>query len=252
MNSLLEQSLTAKPPFPPSQIFNEGWLLRLILNWCAQHPAHGLPLEPATQAIWYSEALLPTPFQARYHSDPHAEARTHADGIVGHFEIRDGKTGCVLAPDARQLIVVEAKMFSPLSAGVKNAPYYGQAARSVACMAELCRRAERNPSDIDRLAFVMIAPRAQIDAGLFDAHVNKASIDARVRKRVAEYDPQKEEWYNTWLRPLLERIEISVRSWEEFIDGIAAFDPDSAAELRQFYAACLKHNGAPSTQGTMH
>ncbi|MCB0160268.1 MAG: hypothetical protein KDD83_19175, partial [Caldilineaceae bacterium] len=87
---------------------------------------------------------------------------------------------------------------------------------------------------------------------LFDAHVNKASIDARVRKRVAEYDPQKEEWYNTWLRPLLERIEISVRSWEEFIDGIAAFDPDSAAELRQFYAACLKYNGAPSTQGTTH
>ena len=252
MNSLLAQSLTAKPPFPPSLIFNEGWLLRFILNWCAQHAAPGLPLTPAEQATWYSEALLPTPFQARYKHDPHAEARTHADGLVGHFGIRGGKTGCVLAPGATQLIVLEAKMFSSLSAGVKNAPYYDQAARSVACMAELCRRAERNPSDIDRLAFIVAAPRAQIGAGLFDADVNMTSIDAKVQRRIAGYDHEKEEWYGAWFRPLLERIEISVHSWEELLDGIADVDDNSAAELRQFYHACLKYNGAPSAQGTTH
>lgn len=249
MNSLLAQALTTKPPFPPSLLFNEGWLLRLILNWYAQHPAHSLPLTPSEQAIWYSEALLPTPFSARHQKYPHAEARTHADGLVGHVKIRDGKTGCVLTPDATQLIVVEAKMFSPLSAGVKNAPYYDQAARNVACMAELCRRAERNPSDIGRLAFMVVAPRAQIDTGLFDAHVKKASIDAKVQRRVAEYDHQKEEWYRTWFRPVLERIEICVRSWEECLDGIADVDDDSATELRQFYSAGLKYNDAPSAQG---
>ena len=39
---------------------------------------------------------------------------------------------------------------------------------------------------------------------------------------------------------------------EELLDAIADVDDNSAAELRQFYHACLKYNGAPSAQGTTH
>ena len=49
------------------------------------------------------------------------------------------------APDARQFVLLEAKLFNRLSSGVKNAPFFDQAARSVACMAEVLRRADREP-----------------------------------------------------------------------------------------------------------
>ncbi len=42
-------------------------------------------------------------------------------------------------------------MFSNLSAGVKNAPEYNQAARNVACMAEVISRSGLQVEDIDQL-----------------------------------------------------------------------------------------------------
>ena len=66
--------------------------------------------------------------------------------MLGHFAIGDpGTAALTLAPDARQLVVLEAKLYARLSAGVRNAPYYDQAARSVACIAETLRRVDRRP-----------------------------------------------------------------------------------------------------------
>ena len=71
----------------------------------------------------------------------------HANGVIGHFSIGDeGKADLKLLPEATQFLVLEAKMFSGLSPTVNNARYYDQAARNVACMAEVLCRAERNPS----------------------------------------------------------------------------------------------------------
>ena len=80
--------------------------------------------------------------------------------MIGHFTIGDpGTAGLTLAADARQFVVVEGKLFNRLSAGVKNAPYYDQAARSVACVAEALRRAGARPGLMDDLAFLVIAPK---------------------------------------------------------------------------------------------
>ena len=120
---MLEACETGHPVFPPSVLFNEGWLLRIILDWFAQHGGDRYPLSPRPGARWFSEPWLPSAFLPRYRGDRLAEARSHADGVLGHFAIGDpGTAGLTLLPDATQLVVIEAKLFARLSTGVKNAP----------------------------------------------------------------------------------------------------------------------------------
>jgi hypothetical protein len=115
---------------PPTEVFNEGWMLRLILDWFARQPPSDHPLSFEKNARWYSALLLPSQFLPRYQRDPQAEAYTHADGVIGHFSVdRSGKGDIDLHPDAKQLVVVEAKIFSRLSKGSKNFENYDQAAR---------------------------------------------------------------------------------------------------------------------------
>jgi hypothetical protein len=147
VQSMLRSASSDQPLFPPTLLFNEGWLLRLVLNWFARHSVKDHPLSFAADARWFSEALLSLAFLARHRGDKPAENWMHADGVIGHFSIGDeGKTDLTLLPNATQFLVLEAKMFSGLSSGVTNARYYDQAARNVACMAEVLCRAERNPS----------------------------------------------------------------------------------------------------------
>jgi len=116
--------------FPATLIYNEGWLLRLLL-FCSAGGANCMPFKWLPGSDWFSEALLPSPFKAASKSDRLSESRTHADGVVGNFEIGSGtKAGLRLLPSAKQFIVVEAKLFSPLSPGTSNAKTYNQAARS--------------------------------------------------------------------------------------------------------------------------
>src|SRR6185437_10906832 len=121
------------------------------------------PMSSLTGARWFSEAWLPSAFLPRYRGDALAESRTHADGVIGHFTIGDpGTAGLSLKPDAEQFVVVEGKLFNRLSAGVRNAPYFDQAARTVACMAEALRRAGREPEALRDLAFLVVAPRSRV------------------------------------------------------------------------------------------
>ena len=47
-----------------------------------------------------------------------------------------GTAALSLTPDARQFVVLEAKLFARFSAGVRNAPYYDQAARTISRLLE--------------------------------------------------------------------------------------------------------------------
>ncbi len=62
-------------------------------------------------------------------------------------------------------VVLEAKMFGNLSAGVKNASYFNQAARNVACIAELLKRPGRPVTEFKALGFYVLAPASQIRQG---------------------------------------------------------------------------------------
>src|SRR4051812_42560146 len=90
----------------PTELYNEGWLLRLTLDWSERHAPDHHRLFFLPGARWYSEALLPSQFLPRYRGDKLSESWTHADGVVGHFTVGiAGRGDFVLAPSAQQFVV---------------------------------------------------------------------------------------------------------------------------------------------------
>lgn len=202
---LLEACTTPAFCFPPTELYNEGWLLRLILDWYATNAGQANhPLAFSSDARWFSEALLPTAFRARSYKDPLAESRTHADGVIGHFTIgQRGKADLALLSSAKQFVVCEAKLFSGLSANVKNASYFDQGTRNVACIAEVLKRSARCPNDMAQLAFYVLAPQEQIIKGVFGQVMDRGSIEQKVKQRVQAYAGQLAQWYTEWFQPRL-------------------------------------------------
>jgi hypothetical protein len=148
-----------------------------------------------------------------------------------------------LSHDAGQFIVIEAKMFSELSKKVTNASYYHQAARSVACMAETLRLADRHPSALSRLGFYVSAPASQLKLATFTEKMNRASIQSTVERRVEAYGGEKDDWYTRWFQPTFQKIEIRSISWEELLETIAGRDAAAARSLNAFYEQCIQFSG---------
>ena len=232
-----------KPVFPPTLLFNENWMLRLVLDWCSQHPDECETLRYLPGSRWFSGGLLPSAFLARKRGDVLAETWTHADGLIGHFAIGSaGKGDVMLLPDATQFTVVEGKMFSPLSRETKRIANFDQAARSVACIAETLRRGQRSPNRMSLLSFVVVAPASQIAAGLFADKLTSDSIKQNVTLRVAAYEGQRDTWMNDWFLPTLSKAKISTLSWEDSIQCVSRVDDEYGRELERFYDNCLKFN----------
>jgi hypothetical protein len=238
---------TVKRIFPATVFYNEGWLLRLVLDWFHRNRSEGHPLNFAPGALWYSEGLLPSPFLARTRGDKLAEGYTHADGVVGHLRIGDRALANVaLAEKASQFLVIEAKLFSRLSPGVTNAKYFDQAARNVACIAQVISERGADPSQLSSLGFFLLAPESQIDDKIFDGLMTSSSIKNKVTKRISEYSnpdrEPKEEWFERWFLPTLSGIKIKTMSWENVIRSIDVNDPAFAADLNRYYEHCLEYN----------
>jgi hypothetical protein len=243
IHKLIDTAVAESANFPPTLIFNEGWLLRLVLDWYSRNKNKDQPLIFQPRSTWFSEALLPSPFRPRYRGDTRGEARTHADGIIGHFSIGSAaKADAKLLEDATQLIVVEAKMFSPLSGGTRNAPNFNQAARSVSCITELLKLANRPPSQLTDLAFYVVAPEEQISAGIFFEKMNKNTIQKIVETRAESFANELGSWVDKWFYPTIETIKINTLPWESLIDCIESYDQNVHHSLIMFYHQCLIYN----------
>lgn len=44
---------------PPTLLYNEGWMLRLVKHWFRNHPNANHKLAFSEDCSWYSEASLP-------------------------------------------------------------------------------------------------------------------------------------------------------------------------------------------------
>jgi hypothetical protein len=150
----------------------------------------------------------------------------------------------MLLPQATQLIVAEAKIHSPLSSGTRHAPKFDQAARNVACIAELLKRVNRQPSEFQSLKFVIIAPQEHILE--ITTKLKQSSIEKAVRSRAEDFSPQLDPWLQEWFLPTLETIKIEPFAWEQLIRDIAAVDEHASQGLALFYERCLKYNTAGS------
>ena len=243
IKSMLEACAEGQPPFPPNVLFNESWLLRVVLDWFERHGGDRYPLSPLAGARWFSEAWLPSAFLPRFRGDRLAESRTHADAVIGHYSIGNpGTAGLALRPDARQFVVIEGKLFNRLSSGVRNAPFYDQAARTVACIAEALRRAGREPALMEELTYLIVAPRARVDDGIFTWDTSVDAIARKVRRRVEDYAGERDAWFRDWFEPTLRRIDVRSLSWEDLIDAVAFHNPEQGQVIDAFYGECLRFN----------
>jgi len=244
---LLEQLDGDRRRMPATIIYNEGWLLRLVLDlgengW--------LPTEYMDAgSYWFSEAQLRTPFGKK--RGPNHESNTRADGAVGDFRMgADTKSGLELSNTAKRFVVFEAKLKSPLRPGTTNAPGYDQAARYVACMAYTLQRARRKASDFEQIGFYVLAPEQQIQRGIFRAALTEESIRARIEDRIRHYGDsvrsRLENWRDEWAWPLLERMTregtLKCVAWETLIQAISDKNAEEGELLRGFYEKCKEHN----------
>ena len=231
------------PNFPPTLLFNEGWLLRLVVNWFSTSGLTGHPLSFPKDGHWFSEALLPSAFLPRFRGDPLAESHTNADGVIGHFTLGStGKSDLALRPDAVHFVVLEAKLYSGLSKGVTNATYFDQASRTVACIAEVLKRADCRPESFTNLGYYVLAPAEQINTRTFTRHLDKSSINEKVERRVSSYKGERIEWSKNWFTPTLDNIEIGSISWESLLDIVKDKDSRAVQDLFDYYSSCMRFN----------
>ena len=222
----------------PTFIYNEGWMLRLVLNWLSENREIKHELAFLENSDWFSEAALKTVFKANKRGDKLSETYTHADGVYGFIIPPDKGKGYVkLENDCKQFVVVEAKMFSKFSKGTKNAPTYNQAARIVACMCNIV-----NNQNVDNLAFYTFLPKDQIkDEKTFQKFTDKGNIKEEVGKRVEQYG-EMTKWYSDTFCPFLEKIQIKLVSWESILELVKNEDAETYTMLNSFYEKCIDHN----------
>lgn len=238
---ILNRCVTADSVLPPTEMFNEGWMLRLVLDWFDRNRELSHSLSFAPEARWYSEALLPSRFLPQTRGDPRAESFTHADGVIGHFSISPGLSGdASILSGAKQFIVTEAKLGSSLSKGTTNAPTYDQAARNVACIAHILANSGVDPNSLDSLAFYVIAPEDKIKSGAFANLVTKDSIETKVRERIASYAGQHDQWFQEAFIPVLRRIDLGILSWESILRALP--NTPEVDVMWNFYTKCLEFN----------
>jgi hypothetical protein len=235
-----------KAKIPPTTLYNEGWMLRLVLDWFDNHRGIYHPFSFRTNSTWYSEGLLRSFFQARFRKDKRAESFTHADGIIGNIKLSTKEKGLIV-PDTNvsQLVVIEAKMGSKLSSGVKNATYFDQAARNVACIAELFRNANLTPAEHSDIGFYVLAPQEQISKEIFKDLVTPESIKEKVCRRIHDYGQEGTDWYDEWFIPMIDQINLDIISWESVLGFMDMIEDNT--EYSDFYYLCKQYNLSKSS-----
>jgi hypothetical protein len=153
-----------------------------------------------------------------------------------------------LVEGGSQFVVCEAKMFSRLSAKVKYAPGYDQAAWTVACMAKALDHCPGRDT-FTCVGFYVLAPLDQIERGVFAKQMTKKSIEDKITARIAAYSqahPERREELERWstevVAPLLVRLDLRCTDWETLIRAINDHDAGWGGELRGFYGQCLVYN----------
>ena len=239
ISELLEMCGDDDPPMPPTVLYCEGWLLRLVLDWHKRHPCADSPLAFTQGAKWYSEGRLPNPFPKRSRAENRkrgGDGYTNADGFIGHFSIAEG-TRAKICPeqDATQLIVVEAKLGSKLSSGTKNAPKrYDQAARNACCLAYMAAEKQIDPKQLKQFAFYVLVPLATAES--IKPQVTKESISEKIKRRASDYR-KADGWYENAIEPFLNDMQMEVKTWEEIL--VCMESAGAGAEYREFYNECI-------------
>ena len=220
----------------PTEVYNEGWLLRIVLDWYFQRAKTDPQVIFDRGSRWFSEGRLSSQFLARRRGDNLAESHTNADGVVGHFEIAQ-RSEVRPSRNAKQLLILEAKLSSKLSTGTTRAPGYDQAARSVGCLAHIAGEAGLKPKYLSSYGFYVIAPLKRVSD--FTTLTTKESVRRKVEDRVAAYGAEKRVWYDQTFLPHLEAMDVGIITWENLLLDMES--EGAGRKYRDFYKTCCEY-----------
>jgi hypothetical protein len=234
---------------PPTILYNEGWLLRIILNWFYNNRMGKYLLSMEENAYWFSEALLSSKFLAKFRGDKLAESYTHADGAYGNIKIGgNGKGDLVLENNCKQFCIVEAKLYSRFSKGITNAQNYNQAARTIVCM---CNIIEKSKNKINDIKFITIIPKDHKKVEEFKSLINVDNIKKTVLDRINLYNkPDRiddyenySKWYMNTFLPFCDMINIPEPIfWDDIIKFIKTINLTEGKNINSFYDNCKKYS----------
>ncbi len=232
--STLIKSLSGKSPYMnPTEIYNEGWMTRLLVYYSVQENLRVRDVSFGELSNWTSEGLISSPF---VFADKLREGYTHADMVLGDFSVNFENRGQIsVNPEANLFGIIEAKMGSSLSKGTKHAPEYNQASRNIACIAF-------NTLETDiPVFFGVAAPEATLQKHQIKDKLVMSSFISQIENRFNMYEDDhpiqkfREEVYTRSLA-----VRTFMLSYEEWIDNFQG--KQCYEELSDFYKSCLKWN----------
>jgi len=248
--------------YPRTLVLNEGWLLRLALEWHHAHKGQGQELLRAEDGeTWFSEAIPRSPFNAA------GEGKTHFDGVIGRFAIRPNtKAGIAVHREASRLVVIEAKIASPVGGPPQNAPdaaqeHYDQIARTAANALWALWRGGEEDEGADgvplrnnaALSVLLVAPENGFDPTVQE-FCERAEADRRERVRLGieawlaahNHEERLAGWWVAALDCLETRTTIELVSWQEIAAAITASDRDGGEKYETLLNRCLGAHGIPA------
>ncbi len=225
----------SKSPFNPTLIFDEGWLLRsLMQRWKVAPSASALPFLPfPADATIYSKGKFCPPFVPRYRGDQLAEAHTRANGIVGGFSIRGTKTGIEVHADCGYLKVFQAKAYNLIADEATHAPGYDQLSRTVACVINSLLRAGCPLSCDAHIVVLYPADNGKIHS----ENYSKDYLETKIAMRIEQYGLDPATPFALGWGAVLDPMRLSFVTWE------SALEESGNQRLMRFYTLCKHFNG---------
>jgi hypothetical protein len=98
---------TAAPNICDTELYCEGWLLRLALTAWSKG-IRCLPFARAPGSRWFAEPRLYSAFLEEHRGDSLAEVHSKADAVAGQFDFGSSKTGVRLIPSTNQFCRVRS------------------------------------------------------------------------------------------------------------------------------------------------
>ncbi|WP_298425685.1 hypothetical protein [uncultured Kordia sp.] len=212
----------------PTEIFNEGWMTRLLVHQSIKEKIKidGL-IDFSKVKNWSSEGLISSPFVK---TKKNKEGYTHTDIALGDFTINyENRGDIIVAKKATTFGIIEAKMKSNLSQRTTNALNYNQASRNLACIAENVK------NESCQTFFTVVAPRKMIDKHDIKSQVERDKIIHQIsnRYKLSELTVDME------LINRAKKCNIKVLSYEDWIDLLS---DKNKGVINKFYMNCLKWN----------
>lgn len=83
--TLFERCLTGEGMFLPTKLYNEGWMLSLVINWFSTQGNHLLSFPE--NGKWHSEAIISATFLPRYRALHEIQSSRERKGMILFFQI---------------------------------------------------------------------------------------------------------------------------------------------------------------------